>query len=151
MLGACRGEVKSIGGYVLGSGSRHPISGELYEYLNDNPIVPLPEVFKNGKTYKTDKPSNPDTFELVPASQRNARLTSLAGTLRNQHLSEETIFLALKDFAINRCEDGENYFIQEESKITRQRVRKEKREARWRDKNPTDAYCKRCRGKRAVI
>jgi hypothetical protein len=116
-LGGCRGEVKSIGGYVLGSGSRHPISGELYEYLKDIPIVPLPEAFKNGKTYKTDKPSSPDTFELVPASQRNARLTSLAGTLRNQHLSEETIFLALRDFAINRCEDGENYFIQEESKI----------------------------------
>ena len=116
-LGGCKGEVKSIGGYVLGSGSRHPISGELYEYLRDIPIAPLPEVFKTGKTKTHDKTDAPTPFELVPASQRNARLTSLAGTLRNQHLSEETIFLALKDFAINRCEDGANYFIQEESKI----------------------------------
>jgi len=117
-LGGCTGEVKSIGGYVLGSGSRHPISGELYEYINDIPLAPLPEVFKKAKTYETDKPTGaPDTFELVPASMRNARLTQLAGRLRNQHLSEETIFIALKDFAINRCEDGENYFIQEEDKL----------------------------------
>jgi hypothetical protein len=116
-LDGCKGEIKSFGGYILGVGSRHPISGELYEYLNDNPIAPLPEVFKTGKTKTHDKTDAPTPFELVPASQRNARLTSLAGTLRNQHLSEEIIFLALKDFAINRCEDGENYFVQEESKI----------------------------------
>jgi hypothetical protein len=41
--------------------------------------------------------------------------------------------------------------ISEARRITRQRIRKEKRESRWRDKNPTDAYCKRCRGKQAVI
>lgn len=115
-LDGCKGEVKSIGGYVLGVGSRHPISGELYEYLRDIPIVPLPEVFKNGKAKVYEKTKD-TTFQLVPASQRNARLTSLAGTLRNQHLSEETIFAALKDFAINRCEDGESYFIQEEDKL----------------------------------
>ena len=27
------------------------------------------------------------------------------------------IFAALRDFAINQCEDGENYFAQEESKL----------------------------------
>jgi hypothetical protein len=41
--------------------------------------------------------------------------------------------------------------VSEARRITRRRIRKEKHEARWRDKNPTDAYCKRCRGKQAVI
>jgi hypothetical protein len=31
MLGGCTGEIKSIGGYVVGAGSIHPDSGECYE------------------------------------------------------------------------------------------------------------------------
>src|SRR5208337_209119 len=36
------GELKGSGGYVVGAGSIHP-SGELYKYIVDEDIVPLPE------------------------------------------------------------------------------------------------------------
>ena len=35
--------------------------------------------------------------------------------------------------------------IKETARITRQRVRELKHESRWRDRNPKDCYCKRCR------
>jgi len=37
-----RGEVQSIGDYVMGAGSVHPDSGEAYEVLIDVPVAPLP-------------------------------------------------------------------------------------------------------------
>jgi hypothetical protein len=112
-LDGVTGELKGEGGYVVGPGSIHP-SLKKYTIVNDAPIAPFPAEVFPAKT-KSEKESLPGT--LVPTSQRNGRLTSLAGTLRNQHLSEDTIFAALKDFAVNQCEDGENYFTQEESKL----------------------------------
>ena len=65
------------------------------------------------------------------------------------------IIPSLAEEIVGACLDllgkSDDELVSEARRITRQRVRKEKREARWRDKNPTDAYCKRCRGKRAVI
>jgi hypothetical protein len=111
-LGEVTGELKSIGGYVVGPGSVHP-SGKPYQIVCDLPVAPLPGVLnKPAKSVIVMKPDG-----LVPESQRNNRLTSLAGTLRNQHLSEETIFAALRDFAVNQCEDGESYFAREEEKL----------------------------------
>ncbi len=118
-LDGVTGELKSEGGYVVGAGSRHP-NGQLYKIVKDVAIAPFPEAAFPKKSGYESQPT-PETGltvgTLVPASQRNGRLTSLAGTLRNKHLSEDVIFAALKDFAINQCEDGENYFIQEEEKL----------------------------------
>jgi hypothetical protein len=117
-VGGFKGCIKSLGGYVVGNGSVHPISGKRYrEHLNV-PIIPLPlNKFTNTKE-KSDKPTNASTDEgLVPASCRNDRLESIAGTLRNKHIPEEGIFAALKAFTIERCENGENYFIENEEKI----------------------------------
>jgi hypothetical protein len=114
-LDGVTGEVKSQGGYVIGAGSVHP-SGFKYEIIKDGTLADTPEVFKTKPEFKPELPTG-DTGMLVPESQRNARLTSLAGTLRNQHLGEETIFAALEDFAIHQCEDGEAYFVKEEAKL----------------------------------
>ena len=122
-LDGVTGELKSNGGYVVGPGSRHP-SGKLYEIVHDVDIAPFPEAaFPNKSKYEsqgtpsTGLPAGTSSQTLVPASQRNGRLTSLAGSLRNKHLNEDTIFAALRDFAINQCEDGENYFVVEEAKL----------------------------------
>lgn len=41
--------------------------------------------------------------------------------------------------------------IHEAERITRQRVREDKQESRWRDRNPKDCYCKRCRRDQDVV
>jgi hypothetical protein len=61
----------------------------------------------------------------------------------------EEIVGACLDLLGKNLPDAE--LVKEAKRITRQRVRKEKRDARWRDKKPTDAYCKRCRRKQNVI
>jgi len=117
-LDGVTGEIKSNGGYVVGSGSRHS-SGRLYTIVKDIPLAAFPEAAFPEKQYESQGTLEPGlpVGSPVPANQRNPRLTKLAGTLRNQHLDEDTIFAALRNFAINQCEDGENYFAAEEEKL----------------------------------
>lgn len=111
------GEVKSIGGYVCGAGSRHP-SGALYTYLDpDAPIAPTPDIVRN-LVKPAPKPALvQEEDELVPAGNRNQRLTSLAGTLRNAGLTELGILAGLEDFARNRCANGDQYADENEAKL----------------------------------
>jgi len=121
-LGNVVGEIKSIGGYVVGVGSVHP-SGELYAVLTDKPIVPLPDHIKQQHEQRQHEKSTskstpkskgsvivtePST-EIIPAGQRWNKLRQTAGRLRNAGLDEEGIEAALWNFLKNRCEDGENY------------------------------------------
>ena len=115
-------QIKSLGGYVIGSDSVHPDSGERYEIIKDIPITPLPEIVKQGVSKPKDKPSGASGIvvssnTLIPPSHRNDWVTGLMGTLRNKHFSETAAFETAKAAIIHQCEDGENYFIQEEHKI----------------------------------
>jgi hypothetical protein len=103
------GEIKSAGGYVCGVGSRHP-SGFLYEYILDVPLASTPEFVRTLAKVKTKPATMKDEdFELVEEGQRNGRLTSLAGSLRNLGLTEAGILSGIEDFARNRCENGDAY------------------------------------------
>jgi hypothetical protein len=105
------GEIKSIGGYVVGPGSIHP-SGKPYTIVKDVPIAPLPEsliTLAAEKQNKLDFKPAAETGKLIPEGNRWAHLQSKAGTFRNAGLSRDGIYNALKDFAANQCEDGENY------------------------------------------
>ena len=42
-LNGCKGQIKSLGGYVMAAGSLHP-SGEAYEVISDVPLAPVPEL-----------------------------------------------------------------------------------------------------------
>ena len=112
-VGNVTGEIKSIGGYVCGAGSIHP-SGEEYRIVIEADIVPLPEGFIAISKDKSKAPLDVNKTKaehggLIPAGNRWAHLESAAGKLRNAFLSEEGIYNALKDFAAENCEDGENY------------------------------------------
>jgi len=115
------GEVKSAGGFVVGAGSRHPDSGELYEILKDIPIVPLPESVRAMLTEPKPNPkasgiiisSNPKT----PAGERWKTLQRKAGALRNVGLNEDGIYDALKSYALDHFEDGENFIVEREKDI----------------------------------
>ena len=82
-LGGGTGQVKSLGGYVMAAGSIHPDSGDAYELMTDTPIAPLPDVVRSLKT--EHKPVEDDGQPIT--ENRNIRLTSIAGKLRNAGLS----------------------------------------------------------------
>lgn len=110
-IGDVTGELKSIGGYVVGPGSVHPDSGEKYEVLIDASLAQLPEgiaalVVEKKKIEFTPKTAGGD---LIPAGNRWANCQSMAGKFRNAGLDEEGIYQALRNFLKNNCEDGENY------------------------------------------
>ena len=109
-IGGVTGELKSHGGYVVGAGSVHP-SGKKYSIYKDVPIAPLPEGVRI--LTKDKKSANyipvKEGGKLIPAGNRWIHLQSAAGKLRNAGLDEDGIYAALKNFAENNCEDGENY------------------------------------------
>lgn len=49
-LNGCTGEVKSVGGYVVGVGSIHPDSGERWEVICDAPLAALPDLVRDSVT-----------------------------------------------------------------------------------------------------
>lgn len=118
-LDSVTGEVRSIGAYCVAPGSVHPDSHRRYEWhplFRDVPIAPLPEIFKSQR--KSEK--SVTISALIPESQRNPTITSLAGHLRNFKggvLPDSVMYELLKAFAIYGCDDGENYAAANDSKI----------------------------------
>ena len=98
-LGGGTGQVKSRGGYVMAAGSIHPDSGAAYELMADSPIAPLPDVVRSLKT--EHKPMEDDGQPI--SENRNIRLTSIAGKLRNAGLSAAAIEMALLQVNADRC------------------------------------------------
>ena len=110
-IGAVTGELKSLGGYVVGPGSIHP-SGKKYTVLFDHNVAPLPDgllEFAQQKSKTIDFKPKSEGGALIAAGNRWYHLRSAAGKLRNMGLDEDAIYSALKSFASNNCEDGENY------------------------------------------
>lgn len=112
-IGNVTGELKGLGGYVVGPGCVHP-SGDKYRIVLDIPVAPLPDGFITIAKEKAKAPlditkTKAEHGGLIPAGNRWMHLESIAGKLRNSFLSEDGIYNALKDFAANNCEDGANY------------------------------------------
>jgi hypothetical protein len=109
-IGSVTGELKSKGGYVVGPGSIHP-SGRKYTIYKDISPAPLPIGLSALSEQKRQLGFTPkaDGGELIPAGNRWLHLQSKAGTFRNAGLDEDGIYEALRNFAKNQCEDGENY------------------------------------------
>jgi hypothetical protein len=112
------GEVKSQGGYVCGAGVRHE-SGALYEYVLDVPIAATPEFIRAfAKTaYKPAHINKDEEFPETPAGQRDAKIFSVGGSLRNLGMSEAAIAFGMDDYCRHHAEDGESYADEFESKI----------------------------------
>jgi len=93
------GQIKSHGGYVMAAGSIHPDSGESYELLMDGHLAPLPPVVRSLKTER--KPVEDDGGPIT--ENRNIRLTSIGGKLRNAELSAELLETTLLQINEERC------------------------------------------------
>lgn len=93
------GQIKSLGGYVMAAGSIHPDSGEAYELIKDAPVSPLPGFVRSLKT----EPKLAEGDGEPITENRNVRLTSIAGKLRNAGVSATALELALLQVNADRC------------------------------------------------
>lgn len=100
-------DVKGDGGYVVAPPSRHP-SGRRYEWEclshpDDLSLAPVPGWLLHlldGQSHA----STTTTGRPIPEGQRNATLTSLAGTMRRRGMTEGEILPALQAVNSNRCQ-----------------------------------------------
>lgn len=104
------GELRGIGAYVVGPGSIHP-SGEKYKIIKDVPVASLPENMQQiaAEKHKTMLEYKPGIDTKIPAGMRWNYLQRMAGVFRNTGLDRDGIYLALKNFCSNNCEDGAEY------------------------------------------
>lgn len=109
-IGGVTGELKGLGGYVVGAGSWHP-SGKQYTIYKDIPCEPLPEGFASlaADQKKIEYATKTEDGELIKVNTRWIHGQAAAGKLRNAGLDEEGIYEALKRWYAINCEDGENY------------------------------------------
>jgi hypothetical protein len=96
----CKGDVKSLGGYVLAAGSIHP-SGEAYEVITGNPadLAPTPPLVRALKSPNTGTGKDAAPVE----GGRNNYLTSVAGKLRNAGMGLEALEVALLQHNADVC------------------------------------------------
>lgn len=97
------------GGYVIAPPSIHP-SGAEYQWVEGTEDLPLPECpvwladLAKQKATPAPSPRTGGEGQAILAGQRNASLTSLAGTMRKRGMSAEAIGAALLEENRNRCD-----------------------------------------------
>lgn len=115
-------DVKGLGGYVVGPGSRHA-SGRDYVLLNDVDPLPPPQWLLDALRGRSKPPADATpthTFDglnehegPIPAGQRHTRLLSYAGHLRMRGFTYDEA-LKLMAFRLQECEQPPgNRFTQE--------------------------------------
>jgi hypothetical protein len=109
-IGGVTGELKGLGGYVVGPGSIHP-SGNKYTIYKEVDVVPLPPglAAMAAEKKKIEFLTKQEGGELIKVNTRWIHGQTAAGKLRNAGLDEEGIYEALKRWYALNCEDGENY------------------------------------------
>lgn len=95
-------DLRANDGYIVVPPSPHK-SGRRYEVLDNNEIAPAPDWLINLVTKKRIEARQPSSHsELISEGERNSRLTSVAGSMRRQGMSQESIEAALQD--VNKCQ-----------------------------------------------
>lgn len=96
-------DLRANGGYIVVPPSRHE-SGTRYEVLDDSEIAPAPIWLIDLATKKrTRSQQTALESQMIPEGQRNAGLTSFAGTMRRSGMSQETIEAALLEVNRRQC------------------------------------------------
>jgi putative DNA primase/helicase len=103
-LNGVTGEVKSIGGYVVGVGSIHPDSGEEYEFLADLPLADLPPIVSEHVHHKKEVIEQvAESDGLIPQGDWHNLLVSHAGTLMNLGIrSPKGLYRGLLTYALEK-------------------------------------------------
>lgn len=103
---------RADGGYIVASPSKNDSHGE-YKWINplDVPPSQLPEppvwllklLYSVGTSISAARTEQQQPSNAIPAGQRNAALTSMAGTMRRVGMSQSEIVAALKTANAERC------------------------------------------------
>jgi putative DNA primase/helicase len=95
-------DVRGVGGYVVGPGSRH-VNGEIYRWLDsETPVRELPT--KLARLLLSDnREVTGNLNEVIPSGSRNTLLTSFAGAMRRPGMSQGGIAAALRYENRHRC------------------------------------------------
>lgn len=98
-LDGVSGDIRSLGGYVLGAGSIHPDSGAAYEVLVDAPLAPVPSVLVDARSHgNTNKGEARVWGDVIHDGEgRESFLLSEAGKLRRQGFGEDSIYARLSE------------------------------------------------------
>lgn len=99
-------DTRANGGYIVAPPSLHP-SGNRYEVLDDCDITPAPEWLVTLATQRSTAPLPPpgDIGQIIiPEGQRNAHLTSLAGSMRRRGMPQSAIEAALLEVNYSQCQ-----------------------------------------------
>ena len=97
-------DIRANGGYIVMPPSPHE-SGKCYEVIDKSPIAPVPDwVMEIIKTKAIPTVSaTPGEGQPIPEGQRDATLTSLAGTMRRKGMTEAEILAAIQVTNQTRC------------------------------------------------
>lgn len=112
-------DTRGRGGYVVAPPSIHPDTGQAYAWVQNEqvPSAPMPDWLL--KELSKDKPrttgtksrgsgggekAGPAAGGAIPEGQRNAKLTSLAGSMRSKGLDEDAIRAALRAHNLAHCQ-----------------------------------------------
>jgi len=96
-------DLRANGGYIVVPPSPHE-SGRRYDVLDDSKIVPAPTWLLDLATKKkTRSKQSASESELIPEGERNSRLTSIAGSMRRNGMSQEAIEAALLEINRRQC------------------------------------------------
>jgi len=95
-------DIRANGGYIVVPPSPHP-SGKAYKVTDKSAIAPAPQWILDLCTERRQAAIADPGQDAIQEGQRDATLTSLAGTMRRRGMSVEAIEAALTAENIRRC------------------------------------------------
>jgi archaellum biogenesis ATPase FlaH len=97
-------DFRGDGGYVIAPPSIHP-NGQRYAFLNNCELAELPDwLIRLTVQAKAEANPNHDADSKIPEGSRNAKLASIAGSLRRQGLSEPELCEVLRGINSRQCD-----------------------------------------------
>ena len=95
-------DVRGDGGYIIAPPTIHGKTRRPYKLLHERELAPWPAALLNGSEDRRNGHA-PALADEIPEGERNATLTSCAGTIRRRGAGEAEIYALLSAMNVTRC------------------------------------------------